>query len=642
MNEFSKLSALMKADWDRRVSHDYRFWMSDGYESDEAMWQSGERDFAIICEGLQNPGGLTFLELGCGVGRILRAARGAFAEVYGVDVSEKAIQKARELLSPDPGTLHLIVGNGVDLHEISDESIDVAASFAALTSIPTDVIALYLSEFNRVLKPGGIARLQVYFGREQDVRVTDTLHVRCFERRNFETAVALAGFELEWVHELQLPFQVSYREAGFEAFIVSLRKSARAAQSYDVISRALLPQGEKQCAQGGPEENLEYWVAVNHANELAERGEIEEAERALEYATQFTKTATIDIRDMLHQVGEKIERLKASRAENAASFVSEGNHFDKNLAVLRERFPQTAQALMHGRIAKSGRRIEVRATAEGPVLFVDGQCLDHPAKPVSAAKSWAARVLKEERFQSSSEMVVFDFGSGYHIEALLEAGASGISAIAAEPALLAAAMEHRDLSGCLRHLRSLRLGDDDWSQDFGPTVELVVRPQAQVLDPKLCQALKERFYGTRGLTTLHPQIGVLGPVQGGTLPIMGYTARSLATMNQRIRILDVSEFATGYHAVGSFINNDLLKANAQGSYVQMISQLVLHSVTEKPVDILICMALAPITAEVLTELRRRGVITAMWFVEDYQRFKTWEGLAPYFDFIFTIQRGECI
>ena len=32
----------------------------------------------------------------------------------------------------------------------------------------------------------------------------------------------------------------------------------------------------------------------------------------------------------------------------------------------------------------------------------------------------------------------------------------------------------------------------------------------------------------------------------------------------------------------------------------------------------------------------------LWFVEDYQRFKTWEVLAPYYDYIFTIQRGACL
>ncbi len=54
------------------------------------------------------------------------------------------------------------------------------------------------------------------------------------------------------------------------------------------------------------------------------------------------------------------------------------------------------------------------------------------------------------------------------------------------------------------------------------------------------------------------------------------------------------------------------------------------------------MALAPITGETLTELRKRGIITVLWFVEDYQRFRTWQVLAPYYDFIFTIQRGDCI
>jgi spore maturation protein CgeB len=57
---------------------------------------------------------------------------------------------------------------------------------------------------------------------------------------------------------------------------------------------------------------------------------------------------------------------------------------------------------------------------------------------------------------------------------------------------------------------------------------------------------------------------------------------------------------------------------------------------------LICMAQAPLTDQTLTELRKRGIITVLWFVEDYMRFRTWKVLAPYYDFIFTIQRGDCI
>ncbi|MCB0319849.1 MAG: glycosyltransferase, partial [Bdellovibrionales bacterium] len=69
---------------------------------------------------------------------------------------------------------------------------------------------------------------------------------------------------------------------------------------------------------------------------------------------------------------------------------------------------------------------------------------------------------------------------------------------------------------------------------------------------------------------------------------------------------------------------------------------VLNIADERPMDILLCMAQAPITGAALTELRRRGVITVLWFVEDYLRFNVWKYMSQYYDFIFTIQRGNCI
>jgi len=73
-----------------------------------------------------------------------------------------------------------------------------------------------------------------------------------------------------------------------------------------------------------------------------------------------------------------------------------------------------------------------------------------------------------------------------------------------------------------------------------------------------------------------------------------------------------------------------------------VSNTLLEAFSEKPIDILICMAQAPISAKALTELRSRGVITVLWFVEDYLRFTYWHQMAKFYDFVFTIQKGDCI
>ena len=242
MKDFSHISRLMRADWDRRIAHDYRFWMSDGHVSDEAMWASGQRDFEIITRGVDGLSNKTVLDLGCGVGRLLKAASAACGKIIGLDVSGEALKKARELIGPRPN-LELMHGNGADLQPLADSSIDLVISFAALSSVPASVIANYLIEVNRVLKPGGVFRLQFYLGTEQQTGGEDTLHLRCYGRSNFENAVKAAGFTLRSLDELVLPLKVSFKELGIEAFVASLEKTERPQLESEAVEKLLLPSG---------------------------------------------------------------------------------------------------------------------------------------------------------------------------------------------------------------------------------------------------------------------------------------------------------------------------------------------------------------------------------------------------------------
>lgn len=167
--ESSDLGARMRADWDRRIQDDYRFWMGDGVQDDAQMWSVGKRDFDILLSGIDPEWAKRSiaLELGCGVGRLLRPASELFQQVIGVDISPEAISKAKTLLA-DKSNIDLVVGNGRDLSLIPSESIDLAFSFASLSSMPIEVIANYLRELSRIVAPTGIVRLQLYLGRAQE------------------------------------------------------------------------------------------------------------------------------------------------------------------------------------------------------------------------------------------------------------------------------------------------------------------------------------------------------------------------------------------------------------------------------------------------------------------------------------------
>ena len=319
--------------------------------------------------------------------------------------------------------------------------------------------------------------------------------------------------------------------------------------------------------------------------------------------------------------------------------ISKDSVFNANMSILESRFPEIATSVRNCSRNDSEYQIEFLSSVDGPVLYLNEQCMDHPTKPKIAAVNWVNRELRDARFSTCDNIAVFDSGCGYHVEALLDSTDKKVSLIVVDAFVFKSILENCDFTKILSRIDSLFLSG---SEEFSGKTELLVRPQIQVVCPSTNNSLRTKFYGSRGLSSLHPKIGVLGPVRGGTGPIMGYTARALASTGERVRMIDMSGFDSGYQAISDLINNSMLKNNAQGKYIEMLSDIVLQSIQEKPVDILICMALAPITGETLAELRRRGIITVLWFVEDYQRFKTWQLLAPYFDFIFTIQRGDCI
>lgn len=667
MSDLSKLASQMKADWDRRIGHDYRFWMSDGYASDAAMWEAGARDFDVITKGLYPGSSTTIVDLGCGVGRLLKAALNNAGRVIGIDVSQKAIEKARSLLGANP-RLELLLGNGTDLYPLVDDSVDLLISFATFGSIPAAVSAAYLRDIQRVLKPGGIARIQMYAGAAPSVQCEDTLNLRCYKAENIKAAMQLAGFEVQSLEELVLPLKVSFKELGFEAVIVSLKKPTKASvlQIADAptIAQALLPGGEPQ--QIGAEslgKDLEYWMSVNYARELAERGELEKAKITLDYAASISQNTTIDVSEILRAINDKLKDggymsapqpvRSTGQSPNQVAQVAADDFFSRNMQLLAQRFPAVAEQIKNFQSSLSSEdKVESKQTEQGPVFYFAGQCLDHPQKPLAGAESWAKKIAREDRFANCRHAIVVGCGAGYHLEAMLQqlasagsdekAGQRYLSLVEPEIQVFLQALRIRDCSAWLSRIAGIVLGAEAALPEMKGDDELWIRPQTQALAPQFCETLRSNFYSQRGLSLLYPTIGVVGPLAGGTQPMLEYVARALVMLGQRTHMYDLSGFNSGYLYLENFIKEKLRRGSIENTYCEMVSQVVLESINEKPIDILFCMALAPITPRVLLELRKRGIITVLWFVEDFARFTYWKDNARFYDFVFTIQKGKCI
>ncbi|WP_293078976.1 methyltransferase domain-containing protein [Okeania sp. SIO3B5] len=103
------------------------------------------------------------LEVGCGVGRLIKYLRENFARVDGVDISEKMIQFAKQYLADGKQNGEVSVNNGCDLQALSSESYDFVYSTIVFQHIRSiSIVKSYFSEIFRVLKPGGYFRIQVH------------------------------------------------------------------------------------------------------------------------------------------------------------------------------------------------------------------------------------------------------------------------------------------------------------------------------------------------------------------------------------------------------------------------------------------------------------------------------------------------
>ena len=100
------------------------------------------------------------LEIGCGSGRLMRPMSRHFLEIHGVDVAGDAIRQARENLQ-DLAHAHPREIHGTSLEDFAGQSFDFVYSFALFPYIPSrELVIAFLREIHRVLRPGGLARLQ--------------------------------------------------------------------------------------------------------------------------------------------------------------------------------------------------------------------------------------------------------------------------------------------------------------------------------------------------------------------------------------------------------------------------------------------------------------------------------------------------
>lgn len=133
---------------------------------------------------------------------------------------------------------------------------------------------------------------------------------------------------------------------------------------------------------------------------------------------------------------------------------------------------------------------------------------------------------------------------------------------------------------------------------------------------------------------------VVLPMYGGSLPVGRFCVAGLKELGHLVEAFEAPDFHPSYQALKKLrVTSDRLQY-LENSYLSVVSQAVLAKVETFEPDLVLAMAQAPLSVQALKRLRRDGVATAMWFVEDFRLFTYWQAYAPLYDYFAVIQRDE--
>ncbi|RJP79185.1 MAG: hypothetical protein C4524_05665 [Candidatus Zixiibacteriota bacterium] len=319
-----------------------------------------------------------------------------------------------------------------------------------------------------------------------------------------------------------------------------------------------------------------------------------------------------------------------------------GPYLEANLQRLAARQPDLAQTLAR---AYRPDYPEIRATRDGlPVPVVERKSLHSPYDPRAEAAKWVASLNLSPA--GSALCLVSGLGFGYHLEAL-----AGVVPperwIVVEPdaALAAAALAHRPPDsfpdGFHLIVETAPVMAYQEVLDASPSEPVRIEHPASVrLHPDFFATFQGLFRAQAAARRGGYKILLVSPVYGGSLPVTAYVQRALTALGHRCEVLDNSVFHPGLQALEAATSHRDHRRRLLAHLTALLAETVTARALDMRADLVLGLAQSPFTVEVLGELKKAGIRTAFWFIEDGDLFQYWTGFAPQFDHYFVIQKGE--
>lgn len=293
----------MKTDWDRRAVHDARYWIAtEDYRSDEVFDRSGETTAEAILTlvGGENGelDGFRVLDIGCGIGRVLKPMAARIGELVGIDVSPEMVAQSKVWLA-GLSNVTTRVGSGVDLDGLEDQSFDLVYSYVAFQHMPHQVFNRYLRESHRVLRDDGWLVFQVYLGSRPDPKLGDTISLRVYGETDLTTRLGKSGFHIE---QRRLEHRT---QEGLESWLILASRAGVGTGTRNETSWTTESCGEVRSPM---DEHLYRNLARKQIAEGAETQAIETMRRHLEFDSGAL-TVALELAALLVQQGRIDEAI---------------------------------------------------------------------------------------------------------------------------------------------------------------------------------------------------------------------------------------------------------------------------------------------------------------------------------------------
>ena len=299
-------------------------------------------------------------------------------------------------------------------------------------------------------------------------------------------------------------------------------------------------------------------------------------------------------------------------------------------------------------------------TISAPSFKINGITVHSVYDPISEAQKWAAQVM--DRINSEGipdKIIIFGFGAGYHIKALidfLKKDDKEIKIEVIEPAkesfeFIKSNFDVSELASKINIIALDRISEKSYSDasvvsqrlelelDKGIILFCELPPYKKIFSEEY--ALIHKLHGINQFFTPSSfRVLVVQPMYGGSSTIGNYLYSALLSLGYDAKILDFSKFYDAYKYMGEFTPNEDHVNSLKQSLFNLMSEALLSSVFNEPPDLVIFMAQSPASERTLLKLRSMGIKTAYWFVEDFRTLTYWNTIVKNVDYFFTIQKDD--